>query len=225
MLPPVLFTHMKFSVCLLNFYTFTSVVYQGIVKAIYIFKVPKYITWNYSHLPSFRYTEIYLTSTKGNGNLLQYSCLENLMDRRAWQAEVHRVTQSQTLLKQLSVHTCPSLERIFLILSILQLFDFFIWKEGVLDRPMRTVHERMIAKHLLLIRYTLEAKNRWKSFFLFFKYRITHQRVYWVLDLEISIDPCLSYLLILLITSIGNNFVLLKQNFSIQVCEHLKLLI
>ena len=25
----------------------------------------------------------------GNGDLLQYSCLENSMDRRAWQARVH----------------------------------------------------------------------------------------------------------------------------------------
>ena len=28
----------------------------------------------------------------GKGNPLQYSCLENLMDRGAWQAMVHRVT-------------------------------------------------------------------------------------------------------------------------------------
>ena len=27
----------------------------------------------------------------GNGNLLQYSCLENPMDRRAWWAMVHRM--------------------------------------------------------------------------------------------------------------------------------------
>ena len=30
-----------------------------------------------------------------NGNPLQYSCLENSMDRRAWQATVHGVTKSQ----------------------------------------------------------------------------------------------------------------------------------
>ena len=29
----------------------------------------------------------------GNGNLLQHSCLENLMDRGAWQVRVHRVTK------------------------------------------------------------------------------------------------------------------------------------
>ena len=30
-----------------------------------------------------------------NGNTLQYSCLENPMDREAWQATVHGVTTSQ----------------------------------------------------------------------------------------------------------------------------------
>ena len=33
---------------------------------------------------------------EGNGNSLQYSCLENPMDRGAWQATVHAVAQSQT---------------------------------------------------------------------------------------------------------------------------------
>ena len=31
----------------------------------------------------------------GHGNPQQYSCLENAMDRGAWQAIVHRVTKSQ----------------------------------------------------------------------------------------------------------------------------------
>ena len=31
---------------------------------------------------------------EGNGNPLQYSCLENPMDRGAWQATVHRVAKS-----------------------------------------------------------------------------------------------------------------------------------
>ena len=30
---------------------------------------------------------------EGNGNLLQYSCLENPMERGAWQTTVHRVTE------------------------------------------------------------------------------------------------------------------------------------
>ena len=35
---------------------------------------------------------------KVNGNPLQYSCLENTIDRGAWQATVHGVTKSQTQL-------------------------------------------------------------------------------------------------------------------------------
>ena len=35
---------------------------------------------------------------EGNGNRLQYSCLENPMDRRAWEAAVHGVTKSWTRL-------------------------------------------------------------------------------------------------------------------------------
>ena len=35
---------------------------------------------------------------EGNSNPLQYFCLENPMDRGAWQATVHRVTKSQTRL-------------------------------------------------------------------------------------------------------------------------------
>ena len=39
-----------------------------------------------------------------HGNPLQYSCLENSMDRGAWQTAVHGVAKSQTQLKQLSTH-------------------------------------------------------------------------------------------------------------------------
>ena len=42
------------------------------------------------------------SSGEGNGNPLQYSCLENFMDTGAWQATVHGVAKSQT---QLSVST------------------------------------------------------------------------------------------------------------------------
>ena len=40
---------------------------------------------------------------EGNGNPLQYSCLENSMDRGAWQTTVHVVTKSQTWIGQ-SIH-------------------------------------------------------------------------------------------------------------------------
>ena len=44
----------------------------------------------------------------GNGNPLQCSCLDNPMDRRAWWAAIHGVTESWTWLKQLSTHSQTS---------------------------------------------------------------------------------------------------------------------
>ena len=41
---------------------------------------------------------------EGHSYPLQYSCLENPMDRGTWRATVHRVAKSQTQLKQLSTH-------------------------------------------------------------------------------------------------------------------------
>ena len=55
----------------------------------------------------------------GIGNLLQYSCLENPMDRGAWWATVCRIAKSQTWQKWLSTHT----------------FLFYKWKPGVLLFP------------------------------------------------------------------------------------------
>ena len=41
---------------------------------------------------------------EGNGYPLQYSCLENSMDRGAWRATVHGVTKSQTRLSDFHFH-------------------------------------------------------------------------------------------------------------------------
>ena len=49
---------------------------------------------NYCHL----LYSIQLTFREGNGNPLQYSCLENPMDEGAWWAAVHGVTKSLTRL-------------------------------------------------------------------------------------------------------------------------------
>ena len=43
----------------------------------------------------------------GHGNPLQYSRLENPMDRGAWQATVHKVAKRWTRLKRLSTYACP----------------------------------------------------------------------------------------------------------------------
>ena len=48
------------------------------------------------------------------GNPLHYSCLENPMDRGAWQITVQGVAKSQTQLKCLSMHTCIFVYRILM---------------------------------------------------------------------------------------------------------------
>ena len=40
----------------------------------------------------------------GHGNPFQYACLKNAMDRRVWQATVHKVAKNWTQLKRLSMH-------------------------------------------------------------------------------------------------------------------------
>ena len=47
------------------------------------------------------FPELGISPAEGNGNLLQYSCLENSMDRGAWKTTV---TKSWTQQKQLSLY-------------------------------------------------------------------------------------------------------------------------
>ena len=54
---------------------------------------------------------------EGNGNPLQYSCLENPMDGGAWWAAVYGVAQSRTRLKQLSSSSIPSTIQCFISLN------------------------------------------------------------------------------------------------------------
>ena len=56
---------------------------------------------------------------EGNGNLLQYSCLENPMDGGAWWATVCGVTKSRTQLKQLSTHP----RFFFFLFHFIQVFE------------------------------------------------------------------------------------------------------
>ena len=59
---------------------------------------------------------------EGNGNPLQYSCLENPMDGGAWQAIVHGVTKSRTRLSDFTHSLTHSLPLLLVFLS--QLRDF-----------------------------------------------------------------------------------------------------
>ena len=63
----------------------------------------------------------------GHGNPLQYSCLENPMDRGAWWAIVHRVAKSQTQLKQHNTHTMVLYISKTYSLPCIDLLDFFFF--------------------------------------------------------------------------------------------------
>ena len=58
----------------------------------------------------------------GPGNLLQYSCLENPMDRGAWQAIVHGVTKNWTWLKQPCQHVYKGHNNVFRFCTLKTLF-------------------------------------------------------------------------------------------------------
>ena len=62
-----------------------------------------------------------------HGHPLQYPCLENAMDRRAWWATVHMATKYQTRLKQLSSTHSGDLTYIYkmmMYIIINNIFDF-----------------------------------------------------------------------------------------------------
>ena len=56
----------------------------------------------------------------GNGNPLQYSCLENPKDKGAWYAIAHRVAKSRTWLKRPSTHA-----KLILIINFLNNYKNF----------------------------------------------------------------------------------------------------
>ena len=60
---------------------------------------------------------------EGNGNPLQCSCLENPMDRGAWQATVHGVTKSWTRLQWLITRVWANFLKCFLFSSEFLLFS------------------------------------------------------------------------------------------------------
>ena len=63
----------------------------------------------------------------GHGNPLQYSCVENPIDRGAWWATVHGVTKSQTQLSDISSNKAKLIRRV-----VFHIFTYFfnLWLEG-----------------------------------------------------------------------------------------------
>ena len=71
---------------------------------------------------------------EGNGNPLQYSCLENPRDGRAWWAAIYGVAQSRTRLKRLSSSSSPSSESLVMAQEFLFLVAFNIHLQNGNDK-------------------------------------------------------------------------------------------
>ena len=70
-------------------------------------KTATIISWMWKSMRSWvlpvTWITLFTEKFKGNGNPLQYSCLENSMDRGAWWATIHGVAKSRTRLSDFCV--------------------------------------------------------------------------------------------------------------------------
>ena len=66
----------------------------------------------------------------GPDNPLQYSCLENSMDRGIWWVMVHRAAKSRTWLKRLSMHAVWPVQTGFLSLKLKRQARWWRWEEN-----------------------------------------------------------------------------------------------
>ena len=104
--------HLTYDLCFIKTYTIRDII-VAILTYIHLVNCPDFVLVSFFSTLGCIFTQIiFINCTKvnlgigeGNGNPLQYSCLENPMDRGAWRATVHGVTRSQTRLKGLSTHT------------------------------------------------------------------------------------------------------------------------
>ena len=93
---------------------------------------------------------------EGNGNPLQYSCLENPMDRGAWWATVHRVTELD--MTEVNQHECTH----GCILFALKIPEF-----GLLVDPLRSLYYSQAFKIYFLCFFLYQKKVR-RIFFICF---------------------------------------------------------
>ena len=132
-------------------------------------------------------------SPGGHSNPLQYSCLENPMDRAAWLAKARRVTQSQTWLKwlislidtagfkrkMLSEYYTNAYEKFFPLSkyeSIKQFCSEWLhltyWNKNCINPTAHSyiynIQERIEGLILISVARSFSLKTWWTDFFFFF---------------------------------------------------------
>ena len=99
-----------------------------------------------------------------NGNPLQYSCLENSMDRGAWRASVHEEAQRWTWLKWLSMQVRRCWDRLGKNVGLRQMSYAYNSPAGILSsrsystltNACRSIKKRwLILKHLTEVQMTM----------------------------------------------------------------------
>ena len=89
---------------------------------------------------------------KGNGNVLQYFCLENPMDRGAWWATVHGAWESD-ITEQLSTFSDYDVEHLFMFLLVfVYIFRMDVWSNPLL------IFELVV--WFLLLSFVLHLQNK-----------------------------------------------------------------
>ena len=113
---------------------------------------------------------------EGNGNPLQYSCLDNLRDRGAWWAAIHGVAQSRTWLSDLAAAAAADISIRF---STSNTSNFSYWMRGEKEK-------RGEAKCVCIVGLNSRHKLKDESYVLFgrnfpyFKIGSGHLKWHWV---------------------------------------------
>ena len=117
---------------------------------------------------------------RGHGNPLQYSCLENPMDRGAWRAIVDRITQNRTWLKWLTIQEmichCFQFENLAYLIFILTylIYHHQLWPVW-LAKPPKNLWKGQEC-HLLLCML---------CFFFFFKQLLQSGKIFLLFRLSL----------------------------------------
>ena len=150
---------------------------------------PNYLTTNQSEeCPWADYILLSLSpSGEGNGNPLQYSCLENPVDRGAWWAAVHGVAQSGTQLKWLSSSSSSFLPQFNSVLSHVWLF---VTPLAVAQQASLSItNSRSLPKHVHWVGDAIQSSHPLLSFSLTVSLKTVHWKPLgsWAFELQLPV--------------------------------------
>ena len=120
---------------------------------------------------------------EGNGDPLQYSWLENSMDRRAWWATVHRVAKSRTqlstahamIMQKISDSRGTKESVVVAYVEYKSVMQLFTVQEKIKQIPAKKT-EKLLFNFFFILLHIIQSYQKVIEFFLF-------PRLFWVLHL------------------------------------------